>query len=347
VTPKLANQLQATGPCAGDEDLEIGLVNNMPDAALRSTERQFYTLLTKAARGRRFRLTLLFLPERPRTEAARSHISKHYEDVNNLWGGRRLDGLIVTGAEPSTPSLEDEPYWRTLVRLIDWAEDHTTSAIWLCLAAHAAVRYLDGVERRPLREKLFGVFACRKAVDHPILEGLPPSWSVPHSRVNDVPEQALVDRGYGILSRSPDVGADIFARQRRSLFLFTQGHPEYDASVLLREYRRDIARYLSDERDSYPELPQGYFDKRTEAALSEFRTLALERRDIEVLLSFPATAQIAFTHSWQLPAHTIYSNWLCFLAERRAYRDVRGSRVDGADCQVRSPQMPTLGEYLS
>jgi homoserine O-succinyltransferase/O-acetyltransferase len=329
--PDLANQSQPTDArvlAPGDEGLEIGLVNNMPDAALRSTERQFRTILTEAAGGAPFRLTLFFLPERPRGEAAWSHITKYYEDVSTLWGrGRKLDGLIVTGAEPSAPSLEDEPYWRTFVRLIDWAESNTASAIWLCLAAHAAVRHLDGVERRSFREKLFGVFDCMKAVDHPILDGLPPRWSVPHSRSNDVPEQALVACGYRILSRSPDVGADIFVRHRQSMFLFAQGHPEYDASVLLREYRRDIAKYLSGERDSYPELPQGYFDKQTETVLRELRIFALQRRDIGVLLDFPATAQISLSHSWRLPAHKIYSNWLYFLAERKANRE--GCGFDG------------------
>ena len=37
----------------GDEGLEIGLVNNMPDAALRSTERQFRTILRRGT-GLRF-----------------------------------------------------------------------------------------------------------------------------------------------------------------------------------------------------------------------------------------------------------------------------------------------------
>jgi homoserine O-succinyltransferase/O-acetyltransferase len=63
--PDLANQSQPTDArvlAPGDEGLEIGLVNNMPDAALRSTERQFRTILTEAAGGAPFRLTLFFLP---------------------------------------------------------------------------------------------------------------------------------------------------------------------------------------------------------------------------------------------------------------------------------------------
>jgi homoserine O-succinyltransferase len=287
----------------------------MPDAALRSTERQFRALLARAANGLPFRLTLYFLPERPRTEAAWSHIRRYYQDVSKLWSSK-LDGLIVTGAEPNTHSLQDEPYWPTLARLVDWAEDHTTSTIWLCLAAHAAVLHLDGVERRAFRQKLFGVFDCVKTVDHAIFQGLSSSWPVPHSRCNDLPEQALAAHGYTILSRSTEVGADTFIRQKQSLFVFVQGHPEYDASVLLREYRRDIARFLSKDSDSYPELPRGYFEEPSENALREFRVLACQRRNIDVLLTFPATAQ---THSWQLVGPTMYANWLCLLSQRKSH----------------------------
>jgi homoserine O-succinyltransferase len=198
------------------------------------------------------------------------------------------------------------------------------------------VLHLDGLVRRPFREKLFGVFDCTKAMDHAILDGLPPSWPVLHSRCNDLPEQALGACGYSILSRSSDVGADIFVKHRRSLFLFAQGHPEYDATVLLREYRRDIARFLSGERDSYPELPRCYFEAQTEAALHELRRVALQRRDIDILLNFPPTVKVAFRQSWVLPAHRIYANWLGFLLEQNTQKEKLGCCVNGGDCHFRA-----------
>ena len=45
---------------------------------------------------------------------------------------------------------------------------------------------------------------------------------------------------------------------------------------------------------------------------------ALQQRHIDVLLSFPPTAQIALSHPWQEPALKIYGNWLRFLAEGRS-----------------------------
>src|SRR5881409_1993191 len=76
--------------------LEIGLINNMPDAALEATERQFRALLDAAADGIVVRLTLYGLPDVPRTEWGRHHVSSFYSCVGDLWD-RHHDGLIVTG----------------------------------------------------------------------------------------------------------------------------------------------------------------------------------------------------------------------------------------------------------
>jgi homoserine O-succinyltransferase len=299
------------------EPIVIGLVNNMPDAALQTTERQFRELFFAASHNLAVRLRLFSLPEVPRADAGRSHVSQHYEDISELWASH-LDGLIVTGTEPRAPALPDEPYWPTLTKLVDWAEDHAISTVWSCLAAHAAVLHIDGIGRRAFPEKLAGVFDCTKATDHPIVVGAPSRWRVPHSRYNELPEEALVSRGYRIVSRLPGTGADMFIKQRRSLFLFVQGHLEYDPGALLREYRRDIRRFLSGERDSYPEMPRGYFDEDAAPALAAFRRQALGNRSIDLLLTFPAIAEGKLTHPWLGPAVRIYANWLSYLVEQRS-----------------------------
>ena len=80
---------------------------------------------------------------------------------------------------------------------------------------------------------------------------------------------------------------DMFLRSRDSLFLFFQGHPEYEAGTLLREYRRDIGRFLRGERETYPSMPQGYFSKQAVEALDAFGTRAVADRREELWLSFP------------------------------------------------------------
>jgi homoserine O-succinyltransferase/O-acetyltransferase len=192
--------------------LVIGLVNNMPDGALKTTERQFRELLTFARGDTPIRLRLFSLPEAVRAEATRAYITDNYEKFSNLWTAR-LDGMIVTGTEPRTAVLADEPYWHSLTKLVDWAQENTTSTLWSCLAAHGAVYHLDGIERQKFPEKLSGVFECARAGVHRMLADAPDTWRIPHSRSNDLPAKALTAAGYQILSTSPVAGADMFIKQ--------------------------------------------------------------------------------------------------------------------------------------
>src|SRR6185436_1684888 len=104
-----------------------------------------------------------------------------YSNVDDLWD-RRHDGLIVTGTEPQADDLTDEPYWGSLTRLLEWAERSTYSTILSCLAAHAGILHIDGIARRPLGDKQFGVFACVRVCDHPLTAAAPHTLQMPHSR---------------------------------------------------------------------------------------------------------------------------------------------------------------------
>jgi homoserine O-succinyltransferase len=310
---------------AGEGPIVIGLVNNMPDAALRATERQFSELIAAAAGNRSVVLRLYALPEVPRSDAARAHICEHYEDVDAL-RERPVDGLIVTGSEPRSRNLSDEPYWASLTKLVDWAEENTTSTIWSCLAAHAAVLHLDDIERQAFEEKLSGVFDCAKAARHAMMNGTPALWRVPHSRYNDLSRETLLARGYRILSQSREAGVDMFFKQRNSLFVFFQGHPEYGSADLLREYRRDVIRFLNGERKDYPGMPRNYFDVEIASELTAFRCRAEANRTIDMLASFPMEkAGETLAHSWRSPAVRIYENWLAYLADRTALSGCRSS----------------------
>ena len=238
----------------GPNCIHIGLVNNMPDAALHATERQFLTLLGLAAEGLTIRLSLFSLPGVVRSNRAQLHIDRTYSSIDRLWSSQ-LDGIIVTGAEPITPNLMDEPYWASLAKLADGVEDGGIGSIWSCLAAHAFLLHADGIERRRLDSKISGVFQCSKVSGHPLVTDLPPQTQMPHSRWNEVPEEALADCGYQVLTRSGLAGADVFMKQRKSMAVLFQGHPEYDAKSLLLEYRRDVRRFFRGERDSFPATP--------------------------------------------------------------------------------------------
>src|SRR5438552_12541352 len=88
----------------------IGIVNNMPDAALEGVESQFSDLLQAASGSRSMLLRFSSLPEIPRGPAASRHVSSSYWHISDLMGSP-LDALIVTGTEPRSASLRDEPYW--------------------------------------------------------------------------------------------------------------------------------------------------------------------------------------------------------------------------------------------
>jgi homoserine O-succinyltransferase/O-acetyltransferase len=295
--------------------LDIGLVNNMPDAALEQTERQFIGLVKAAAGERRIRVKLFYVPEIARAGAARERVELQYAPIEELWQSR-LDGLIVTGNEPRTPDLRAEPYWRTLAKIVDWADTNTRSSIWSCLAAHAAVLHIDGIRRHPLAEKCFGVFDCVRGADEPVMRGLPAGVAIPHSRWNELRERELAAAGYSILTRSDAAGVDMFARQGNSLFVFFQGHPEYEARTLMGEYRRDVRRFLRGERATYPSPPHDYFNEGTTRQLAKFRIRALADRREALIEAFPKCEEGTLHARWRPAAERLMANWLGQLAVR-------------------------------
>ncbi len=226
--------------------LRIELVNNMPDAAVFSTQRQFIRLLEEAAA--RFDVTLGFLTlaSVSRGDEARSEMAALYRAPTDF-AAAPPDAIIVTGAEPRAPELDQEPYWRELTNLFDAARAHAHATLSSCLAAHAYVLHRDGVRRRRYARKWSGLYQTEIVAPHRLTEGLIPGPS-PHSRWNGLGESELVAKGYLVLTRAGEAGVDMFARDDDHLALLFQGHPEYDGDTLAREYRRDVGRTLNGGR---------------------------------------------------------------------------------------------------
>ena len=227
----------------------------------------------------------------------------------------KIDGLIVTGAEPNAATLSEEPFWQDLAGIIDWAEANTRSTIWSCLAAHAAVLHLDGIERHRLNAKCSGVFDCTKTGDHWLTENVASPLKVSHSRLNAVRNGDLTARGYQVLTESPEAGVDMFAKQFRSRFIFFQGHPEYDTLSLQREYLRDITRFIAGERDTYPAIPSGYFDVETEGRLVCFQKRACAERKLPLSAELPGLRLRRDVAAEAAPVE-IFRNWLGYLSDR-------------------------------
>jgi homoserine O-succinyltransferase len=311
-----ASGLRANGT---SQCITIGLLNNMAGAAFKATERQFVSLLDSASEGIPIHVSFYTLPGLSRTESGGPHFASHYAGIDELWN-TQLDGLIVTGREPKMASLRDEPYWHSFIQVLEWARDNTHSTVWSCLAAHAAILHMDGIDRRKSKEKNFGVFECARGSDHPLTQGLAPHFHVPHSRWNGVAHEDLIAHGYSVLSRVSGGGVDAFVKEEKSLFVFFQGHLEYDSDTLMREYRRDVGRYIKGETISYPLLPHGYFDRSTEQALTALRDEVGRHRNTGLLANLvTAMEKTKIENRWQPSATRIYRNWLeCIRARKSA-----------------------------
>jgi homoserine O-succinyltransferase/O-acetyltransferase len=302
---------------SSDRCITIGLVNNMGDEALKPTERQFISLLNAASDGMLIRLSLYTLPGVSRSSAVARHVRSHYSDIDNLWESE-LDGLIVTGREPLAARLEDEPYWGSFTRLVGWAGQNATSTVWSCLAAHAAVLHLDGIERIKRGNKLFGIFGSARATPHALTADTASDLQLPHSRWNGIPQDALLDCGYQVLTRSAEAGVDTFIKQGEKLFVFFQGHPEYSSDTLLREYRRDVGRYFRGETGQYPSLPCNYFEAGMASALDALRAKAMTTGDPLLLTQVAGHLEnCAIKNTWQANAVTLYRNWLKYLYRQK------------------------------
>jgi homoserine O-succinyltransferase/O-acetyltransferase len=319
-------------PAGKRAGIAIGLINNMGDEALKITERQFGNLVSEAAGGVDVSFRIFALKSTRRSSRALDYINARYEPASAAMDGD-LDGLIITGAQPQADRLTDEWYWEELAELIDWAKLHTTSTILSCLAAHAGVLHLDGVERRPLPEKCTGVFASTAETTHCLAGKQGRIRLTPHSRYNGLSRSELEQAGYVILTSSPGCGVDSFVKSFGSQFVFLQGHPEYDANSLAREYRRDMDRYLRGETDRNPVRPSGYFGAEAEIELSAMERGAEDRCRTQMKDTSIMDTLAPAEPAWRESAIAFYRSWLEMIAN--------------TDLRTREPLNAVIDEFAS
>jgi len=313
-----SRSVESADSYTGADCVRIAFMNNMPDSALEDTEIQFFDLLDAAAGDIPVLLSLHSLSGVPRAERGQQYVSSFYRGTDDLLNNP-FDAVIMTGTEPRQPNLRDEPYWSALTNVLDWAESNTVSTILSCLAAHAGVLHSDGIDRHPLSDKQFGVFDFAKASNHKLISGTSERISFPHSRWNEVKADALAACGYSVLTQSVEGGVDSFVKKKqRSLFVHFQGHPEYGALTLLKEYRRDVKRYLRSERETYPSMPKGYFDPQTARSMSDFRDVVLSDRREERMAEFPEARAGTLQKTWHSSATDIYGNWLRYVVSNKS-----------------------------
>ena len=293
-------------------ELHIGVLNMMPDTALAATERQFFRLVGESNAIAQFYMHPFTLKELQRGAQAEAHVARHYETFEQI-KAQGLDALIVSGANVTQADLSKEPFWKPLIEVIDWAYANVTSTLCSCLATHAVLQFRYAQKRRHLGFKRWGVYSHR-VVDrqHPLVADVNTRFDVPHSRFNQIDRHQFTDAGLRVLVESQEAGVHLATSEDGFRLVFFQGHPEYDTVSLLKEYKREVARFASGESSDHPPLLDNYFSPKAQAILAE------HREQVRAALSagrgvpeFPESRIAAsLDNTWHDTAEAVIDNWV-------------------------------------
>lgn len=292
-------------------ELHIGLLNMMPDAALAPTERQFMRLVGSCNRIAQFYVHPFSFDCIQRSEQAAEHIEQYYEPFEQIQE-QGLDALIITGANPQSRDITREDFWRPLTEVLDWARLNVTSVLCACLATHATVRYFHGIDRKPLANKCWGVFSHRVTDRvHPLVRNCNTRFDVPHSRWNEVSHEQLQQAGIETLVQSSSVGVHLAVSADLFRVVYFQGHPEYDRNSLLKEYKREVMRYLTGDLEAFPPQPVHYFNHAAQALLTRYQEQAEQHRALDFLQQFPEQQLSRLVdNTWGDSGKIMVNNWL-------------------------------------
>ena len=313
-------------------ELHIGLLNMMPDAALAATEQQFIRMVGSCNRIAQFYVYPFSIPELNRGEAAEAHIHEHYFEFEEL-KSQGLDALIITGANVINPSLDQEAFWSPLMEIVDWADENVASIFCSCLATHALLKHFHGLERKHQAEKIWGVFSHRiNKPNHPLMRDINTRFDAPHSRFNDISSAAMEGAGLSVLVSSDE--CDMLLAVSRDQFrkVYFQGHPEYDGISLLKEYKREVNRYLSDELENPPPYPDHYLSPEAAIIADQYIEECVEAKKIaKSPPPFPEEKLMQHVdNTWGDTGKAIVNNWLG-LVYQLTNLDRRLQFMDGVD----------------
>ena len=293
-------------------ELHVGLLNMMPDAALMVTEQQYMRLVGSCNQIVQFYVHPFSVPGLPRSPETQAYIDRYYADFDDLREAG-LDALIISGANVTEPSIESEPFWGPLQEVIGWSAEHVTSILCSCLASHALVKFQYQIDRHGLPTKQWGVYSHRvRERSHPLLQAINTRFDVPHSRWNGVTHDELAAAGLRILVESDEAGVHLFVSPDQFRIVYMQGHPEYDYNSLLKEYKREVMRFLNRDIEAPPPYPEHYFpEKAVHLAESYLRHARAAHGLGEPIPDFPeADFESLLDNTWGDTGKALFNNWL-------------------------------------
>ncbi len=244
--------------------LQVLILNNMP--IKQDTELQLLRALSNTPL--QIDVTFMTVKSHVSLNTSASHLNKFYITLDDV-RDRKFDGMIITGAPVEDISFEEVDYWEETCEIMDWAETHVTSTLYICWAAQAAFYHFYGINKTQLPHKLFGIYehkvSNRKV---PLLRGFDDIFLAPHSRHTETPAADIhACKELTVLAQSPIAGV-FLAMAEEGKKIFVSGHPEYDRYTLRNEYVRDLNKGLPIQ------VPYNYFpdDNPEERPLLQWRS---------------------------------------------------------------------------
>jgi len=239
--------------------LEIVLLNLMPTKIV--TETQLSRVLGNTPL--QVHLELMMVSSHKSKNTPQEHLLSFYKTFDEL-KHRKFDGMVITGAPVEHLAFEDVTYWDELCSIMEWSKTHVHSTFHICWAAQAGLYYHYGIQKKPLPEKLFGVYPHKADYKRAILlRGFDDEFWVPHSRHTTVLREDVEKiPGMKIIASSEEAGVYIMMN-KEGRQIFVTGHSEYDIDTLEKEYLRDKnaglpihvpANYYPNDDDSRPPL---------------------------------------------------------------------------------------------
>ena len=229
--------------------LQILIFNLMPVKI--TTETQILRLLSNTPL--QVEITLIYTKMHLSKNTPKEHLDAFYKTFDDI-STHKYDGLIITGAPIEHLEFEEVDYWEEMVKIMDWADRHVTSTMFICWASQAGLYHHYGIPKYMRNEKMFGVFRHKiYSRTNLLTRGFDDYFLAPHSRYTEVRKEDIEKvSDLEILADSEEAGIYLVAtRDLRRVFI--TGHSEYDPITLKSEYDRDIGKGLDIK------IPENYF----------------------------------------------------------------------------------------
>ncbi|MDR1127159.1 MAG: homoserine O-succinyltransferase [Treponema sp.] len=220
--------------------LKVAILNLMPTTV--TTEIQLLRLLGNSPL--QVDVTLVRMGSHESKNAPPGHLEKFYLDYKKI-KDERFDGIIITGAPVETLPFEEVDYWQEFTEVMEWAKRNVWSTLHICWGAQAGLYYKYNIPKRPLPQKLFGIFPYSINEQRTALfRGFDDEFFAPQSRHTESDRIAIdAEPRLKIQSETEETGVFIVT-SLDDREIFVTGHLEYDPLTMDMEYKRDIAKGL-------------------------------------------------------------------------------------------------------